>query len=133
MRRLAIAAIAVAMLVSAFAGTVLAKTWAVGDQVEVEWKSAWYKAKILEVKDDQYKITYVGWDAKWDEWVTDKRIRPLVGWKVGDELEVEWKGTWYASKIIEVKDDQYKITYIGWDSKWDEWVTVKRMRAAATK
>ena len=121
--------LAFVLVLSLLPATASAADWKVGDLVEVEWKSAWYQSKILEVKDGKYKITYVGWDKKWDEWVTPERIRALATWKVGDELEVEWKGKWYKSKITEIKDGKYKITYIGWDKKWDEWIGPKRMRA----
>ena len=54
-------------------------------------------------------------------------------WKVGDNIEVEWKGSWYRSEILAVKDGKYQIHYTGWDKKWDEWVTPARMRAPVPK
>jgi len=109
------------------------KTWKVGDACEVQWKGTWYKSKVLEIKDGKYKIHYEGWDKKWDEWVTTKRMRVATAWKVGDLCEVKWKGKWYKSKIIEVKGPKYKIHYEGWGKEWDEWITTKRMRALVKK
>lgn len=49
---------------------------------------------------------------------------------VGDKVDVEWKGSWYAGKIVEVDEENgtYFITYDNWDSSWDEWVTLDRIR-----
>ncbi|WP_207496949.1 agenet domain-containing protein [Aridibaculum aurantiacum] len=50
---------------------------AVNQQVEVNWKGKWYKARILEVKGNNYKVRYDGYSSKWDETVTAARIRGL--------------------------------------------------------
>ena len=49
--------------------------YAVGKQVEVQWKKKWYPATILKVKDGIHLIHYTDYEAKWDEWVPSKRIR----------------------------------------------------------
>src|SRR6266480_1848577 len=54
-------------------------------------------------------------------------------WKRGDRVEVQWKGDWYQAEVIEVKGNQYKIHYDGYDSSWDEWVDNSRIRAAGIK
>lgn len=46
-------------------------------KVEVEWKGKWYKATVLEAKDQAYKVHYDGFASSWDEMVTASRIRPL--------------------------------------------------------
>ncbi len=48
----------------------------VGSLVEVEWQGTWYDARVLEVEDNRYYITYLGYDSSWDEWVDSSRIRP---------------------------------------------------------
>lgn len=53
------------------------------------------------------------------------------GYSVGDGVKVEWNGRWYQAKVMEKKADRYKITYLGWDSRWDEWVTPARMKKSA--
>ena len=52
-----------------------------------------------------------------------------AAWNAGDKVKVEWKGAWYNSVVVAVKDAKYKIHYDGWDAKWDEWVAADRMRA----
>jgi len=55
---------------------------------------------------------------------------PQEGWKVGDTVEVSWAGAWYSAKILAVRAGEYRITYVGWDSSWDEWVKPSRIRSA---
>ena len=50
-------------------------------------------------------------------------------WKKGDKVEVSWKGSWYKSTILDVKDAKFQIHYDGWGAEWDEWVGPDRMRA----
>lgn len=52
-----------------------ATSYRVGEQVEVNWKGAWYKATILESGSGRHKIRYAGYDASWDEWVPPARLR----------------------------------------------------------
>ncbi len=54
----------------------------------------------------------------------------LADWKKGDTLEVEWKGKWYKANILEVKEGKYKVHYDGFESSWDEFVPLSRMRKA---
>lgn len=48
--------------------------------------------------------------------------------KVGDVVEVEWKGSWYKANVLEVKDGKYKIHYEGYDASYDEEVGKERIR-----
>jgi len=51
-------------------------SFAVDDNVDVEWKGAWYAASVMEVKGQgKYKIHYQGYDSSWDETVGPNRIR----------------------------------------------------------
>lgn len=51
------------------------QTFKKGDAVQIEWKSKWYNGKILEVKGDQYLISYDGYDASWNETVGSERLK----------------------------------------------------------
>jgi hypothetical protein len=46
-----------------------------GTIVEVQWKSRWYPATVLDVRDGIFYIHYTGYGSEWDEWVSAKRIR----------------------------------------------------------
>jgi len=50
--------------------------------------------------------------------------------KVNDKVQVDYNGTWHDATILKVNsaDRLYFITYDGWDSGWDEWVPLSRMR-----
>lgn len=48
---------------------------AVGSKVEIEWKGTWYPGRVIETRGNLHKITYDGYDASWDEWVPQKRLR----------------------------------------------------------
>jgi hypothetical protein len=52
-----------------------APAYAVGEKVKVQWKKAWYKATVKEVKDGKFYIHYDGYENSWDEWVSTSRIR----------------------------------------------------------
>jgi hypothetical protein len=51
-------------------------SFAVDDNVDVEWHGTWYAASVMEVKGQgKYKIHYQGYDNSWDETVGPARIR----------------------------------------------------------
>ncbi len=56
-----------------------APSWKAGDLTDVEWNSAWWQGKVLEVNSGKYKIHYIGWDARWDETVGPERLRKSSG------------------------------------------------------
>lgn len=46
----------------------------------------------------------------------------------GERVEVEWKGRWLPARVVGVEGGRYRISYDGYDSSWDEWVTPARIR-----
>ncbi|MCE9583965.1 MAG: caspase family protein [Planctomycetes bacterium] len=52
--------------------------------------------------------------------------------QVGEFLEAcDRDGKWYVAQILAIKDDQFRVHYSGWDSKWDEWVGAAKLRPIA--
>jgi tetratricopeptide (TPR) repeat protein len=49
-------------------------------------------------------------------------------YKIGDKVKVSWKGTYYNATIIDKYNSQYKISYDGYGSSWDEWVYADRIK-----
>ena len=49
--------------------------------------------------------------------------------QVNDAVEIDFKGVWYAGKVLKVEGDKYFITYDGWNESWNEWVGKERLRA----
>ncbi|NEQ38202.1 MAG: CHAT domain-containing protein [Okeania sp. SIO3I5] len=130
--------------------------------VEVLWQNQWYLAKIFENKNNQYCITYVGYDRSWDECIDRVRIRiadprkvdaerlRLEGYRrntntniepnnsdfsqtdnnyqINEYVEVLWNEQWYLAQIFEIENNQYCITYVGYDRSEDECVDSDRLR-----
>ncbi len=54
----------------------------VGEKIEVQWGSpeSYYPCSVLEIKDNQYRISYDGdLQGRWDEWVGRARIKSANG------------------------------------------------------
>ncbi len=114
----------------------------VGQAVDILEGATWYAGRVLQVQGGRYEISYDGWSSQWNEWVDATRLRargappgdalptPVAAgaYAAGDAVQIEWNGTWYAGRILEVAGARYKITYDGYSSSWDEWVDVSRLR-----
>ena len=108
------------------------------EKVQVQHNGTWYAATILKINADDgtYFITYDGWDAAWDEWVTKDKIKdyatdapaaPLTKFKVGDKVEVEYGMIPEPATVVEVGENKYHIKYdkTGFG---DKWVTEKQIK-----
>ncbi len=58
-----------------------------GEKVEVLSYGSWFEAEILEIRDDQFLVHYIGWDSSWDEWVSRGDIRYPQTTPTSDETE----------------------------------------------
>ena len=98
----------------------------VGQRIEVESNGKWYKAKIVDVDDDQVEVHYVHFDDSWDEWVSRERIRPYQPpqFAEGDKVDVRWEtdGNWYPAIVLKAWYGLELVRYDGYDSSSDEWV-----------
>lgn len=59
----------------AIRGAAQERTSKPGDRVEVEWKGDRHRARVSEVRGDQYKIHYDGYASSWEERVEHSRLR----------------------------------------------------------
>lgn len=50
-------------------------TYNVGEPVSVNWKGAWYPAKVIKAEETRWFIHYDNYDNSWDEWVGMDRIK----------------------------------------------------------
>lgn len=91
---------------------------------------SWYLAKVIEIEETRWKVTYDGYTSSSDEWLPAEKIRdlPKVAWKTGDRIEAYSAGKWYGGKIVESAPNRWKVTYDGYASNWDEWLKVDRIR-----
>jgi len=103
-----------------------------GERVEVHWKDKWYRAQIIDVKDSQFKISYVNYDSSWDEWVGPDRIRPYRPHEFaeGQNVDVYWSQdkTWYPAKIRRAWYGLHFVHYDGYADEWDDWVAPDAVR-----
>jgi hypothetical protein len=105
---------------------------AAGTLAFAQWKGRWWPAQILSKSGELYRIHYDGWESKWDEYVPPTRLcqpPPPVNAAVGDAVSVEYRGAWYAARVLEVHEDgRLRVTYDGWDASWDEDVVPARVK-----
>ena len=53
--------------------------------------------------------------------------KPVIS--AGEQVKVEWNGSWWDANVLNADNPgQYLITYIGFDSSWDEWVSDERIQ-----
>ncbi len=48
--------------------------------------------------------------------------------KIGDKVDVNWKGSWYKGQVIGTPGNLFRVHYLGYASSWDENVTLSRLR-----
>jgi WD40 repeat protein len=58
-----------------FSIQVFCQQFKVGASVEIEWNGKWYPGKILEIKGEKYYVSYDGYNAEWNEYVSASRLR----------------------------------------------------------
>jgi hypothetical protein len=101
---------------------------------EVFWGGSWWSVVAVEAKSGLTKVHYIGWGNEWDEWVETSHIRKappaLARARVGQSVEVEWEGSYWAAEIVSAQNGLFKVHYSGWGNEWDEWVELNRLRQA---
>jgi hypothetical protein len=60
----------------------------------------------------------------WKLAATAGRVKP----RLGERVEALWRDKWYRAQITDVKDRQFRVRYVNFDSTWDEWVGADRTR-----
>ena len=53
---------------------------------------------------------------------------PIQVYSAGQQVKVEWNGSWWDALIREERDGIYLIHYVGFDASWDEWVDSSRIK-----
>ncbi len=52
----------------------------------------------------------------------------------GERVQIYWGNRWWDGRIVEVVGSgQYRISYDGWDSEWDETVDASRLRPSPAR
>ncbi len=97
-----------------------APRFALGAHVDVLWGNAFYPARVLAIRGDDYLIRYEGWGAQWDEWVDDSRIRYATPAVVRAEPSwFYWRGAWRTARVLERQGRWLRVTSDGWrEAQW---------------
>ncbi|WP_207494476.1 agenet domain-containing protein [Aridibaculum aurantiacum] len=133
------------VLCTLFAIVATAQTYVKGTKVEVNWSpGTWYKATVIDVSDNQFKVHLDDYGDAYDQWVSKDKLRPLPTnnaikaapagasrFSPGSKIEIDYNGTWYKGSVLEVNGDKYKIHYDGYSDSWDTWVTADKIRTAS--
>jgi len=96
-----------------------------GQDLLVQQGEQWWPAWVVKVEADRWLVRYYGFDE--EEWVTrerttaaDQRLKPFNGL-------VEWKGKHWPCNILQTQGDQYLVSYMGFNSSWNEWTPKSRV------
>ncbi len=77
---------------------------------------------FVETRNTIYLVGPTGWEIK-------PQNHPFNNiYSTGEQVKVEWKGSWWEGLIREISENQYLVHYVGFDSSWDEWVTSERIK-----
>ena len=60
--------------------------------------------------------------------VNSQHQMPIQVYSEGQQVKVEWSGSWWDALIREQRDGIYLIHYVGFDASWDEWVDSSRIK-----
>ena len=113
-----------------------------GQRVDVlDTVNKWAEADIVKVDpaSRRIKVAYVGWSARWDEWLSwdDERVSPhhsqtyIAGARPRPGQRIEAKddrGQWLEAEVLEVRDDAAFCHYKGFHRKFDEWLPLEGSR-----
>ena len=61
------------------AAAAVTRAFAVGDELEAESKGRWYEARVIGVREGEYRVHFDGQPSSADEWVTRARLRYMAG------------------------------------------------------
>jgi hypothetical protein len=105
----------------------------VGSRVEAESHGKWYRALVVEVREGRFKIHYVNYDRRFDEWVGPNRLRRFAAQNLaaGTRVRVLSEGKWYPATVVSGWYGLHYVRYDGYGARWDEWVAAPRVRRGA--
>ena len=77
----------------------------------------------VETKNTVYIVGPTGWKIRPDNHPFNE-----TAFSLGQQVKVEWEGSWWDALIREIHGGKYFIHYVGFDSSWDEWVDNSRIK-----
>ena len=122
-----------------------------GDVLLLRWRMGngdqwWYLAdrnSLDRKRGDYYRVKSTSDTPPRTGWISDDQTEgaapyPNVGntgnqssnnsFLVGQQVKVEWNGSWWDALVREITGEKFLIHYVGFDSSWDEWVNSNRIK-----
>lgn len=106
------------------------ETYTAGEYAYGMYEKNWKPVRILRAtRDNKYLARFYFYSDYKDLLLSPAEIKKnyFPQHNVSDTVMVTWKGKEYAARILSTEDDFYLISYIEYDSSWDEWVMYDRM------
>ena len=118
--------------------------YAAGDAVIYNDGGKHYRAHVVGIESGRYKLHYDGFGPTW---IARGDADALLGYQpgyapsarraaatatgvaqVGDELEAQSGGKWYAARVIAVRAGAFRVHYDGQPTSRDEWLPAGQLR-----
>ena len=102
----------------------------VGERIEAYSVDGYYKGFIRDVEGDKFKVRFYGYEETDDELIPADKIRQSVPkqYEIGERVSVEWQGSQFIAKVVDVKGGSHLVEYEDYTPDDDEWVPSKRIR-----
>ncbi|MBI5365631.1 MAG: hypothetical protein HZA54_01230 [Planctomycetes bacterium] len=145
---------AVLVLVALLAGTAAAEPapLAPGQEVEVKYGANWLRGKIEKIDGDRVFVSWDGYDAGQNSWVTRAEVRPRPDplapagggagaagpdggatqpaefYQPGREVEIKYGANWLRGKIEKVEAERVFVSWDGYHESQNVWVPKSNVR-----
>lgn len=94
-----------------------------------------YDFRMHDTDNDGMEVAFVTFEVvgateKPAETAKTETVAKRGNFATGDNVMVEWRGSWWPAKVIKVGKGKapYKIHYDGYSSSWDEWISDARIK-----
>lgn len=116
-------------LAIASTSTRISRQGRVGSYVLAPYERRMQPARVISESSSNLVVEFYFYSDKKSLTLPGSQVKPLAlrTLPVGTRTSVSWNGKWYPAKILRVRDGFHLISYEGYDSSWDEWVTMDRM------
>ena len=77
----------------------------------------------VETRNTIYIVGPTGWNVRPSDHPFNKPFN------IGDNVSIEWQGTWWNGVVLDVDKDKFLVSYDDYSSSWDEWVDASRLKS----
>lgn len=80
--------------------------------------------RILDQRDGEVYVSYVGWDDSYDEWLSTDLVGAAPGeYAPGDGVFAVWSGNGqpYRASVVSRDGDRYEVRYDDGTAEWRQW------------